>query len=327
MSIEPFRTRAYHPDLRWRVVYQHYVQDNSVTTISKNLGIDKSTVRRVLKLFDSTSSVDKRVYSTSTNRKRLSSADELHILELVIENPGIYLSELKVELMARGTTADVSTICRFLKSSGFTRKNMRDVAIQCSEELRARYSSEVALYDFNMLVFIDETGSSRRDAMRKFGYSLRGQRCVKKRLLVRGERVSAIAALSSSGILDVKFVFGSVDGEMFSQFIELNLLPHLLPFNGINPNSIVVMDNASVHYNYKVAQLIRSVRALLVYLPPYSPDLNPIEEAFSAVKSFLKANEEIVTGKEDIKQVLFSAFLNITADDTAGWYRDSGYFT
>ncbi len=81
MSIEPSRTRAYHPDLRWRVVYQRYVQDKSVTTISKNLGIDESTVRRVLQLFDSTS-VDKRVYTTPINR-RLSSVDELHMLELV----------------------------------------------------------------------------------------------------------------------------------------------------------------------------------------------------------------------------------------------------
>lgn len=108
--------------------------------------------------------------------------------------------------------------------------------------------------------------------------------------------------------MDVEFVFGSVDGETFSQFIELHLLPHLLPFNGTNPNSIIVMDNASIHYNSKVAELIQSVGALLVYLPPYSPDLNPIEEAFSAVKSFLKANEEIVTTKDDIQLILLSAF-------------------
>ena len=70
---------------------------------------------------------------------------------------------------------------------------------------------------------------------------------------------------------------------------------------------------------------ISTDRALLVYLfPPYSPDLNPIEEAFSSVKSFLKTNQEIVINK-DLQQVLLSAFLNITSSDTAGWYRDSGY--
>ena len=178
-------------------------------------------------MFDATSSVNKRVYTTPVNRRRLSGADELHILELVIENPGIYLSELKAELIARGTEADESIICRFLKSSGFTRKKMRVVAIQRSEELRARYFSEVALYDFSMLVFIDETGSNRKDAMRKFGYSFRGQRCVTKRLLARGERVSAIAALSSEGILDVKFAFGSVDGETLNSISCLTFF-HLM---------------------------------------------------------------------------------------------------
>ena len=164
---------------------------------------------------------------------------------------------------------------------------MRMIAIQQSEELRSRYVAEVSLYDPEMLVFLDETGSDKNTAMRKFGYR-------------RGKRVSAIAAISSIGILDVQFLKGSVDGEIFANFVELSVLPHLLPFDGVNPNSIVVMDNASIHYNERVRSLISSVGALLVFLPPYSPDLNPIEESFSAVKSFLRANEELATSPMDI---------------------------
>ena len=319
MSCEPTRTRAYHPDLRWRMVYQKHVQEKSVVSVSKNLCVDQSTVRRVLKLFDTTGCVDGKTYTTPMTRK-LSSADQLHVLELVLQKPGIYLSELQVELRAMGTEVHVSTICRFLNKSRFTRKKMRQVAIQRSEELRAKYFAEVALYDSSMLIFIDETGSNRKDAMRKFGYSLIGQRCEAKRLLARGQRVSSIAALSSEGILDVKFVHGNVNSEIFSQFIELYVLPHLLPFNGTNCNSIVVMDNAS-----RIADLICSVGALLVYLPPYSPDLNPIEEAFSSVKAYLKANEDIVSNKELLEQVLLSGFVNISPDDCIGWYQDSGY--
>ena len=281
-------------------------------------------MRRTLRLFDSTGTVDKKAYSCGS-RKEMSITDQLHLLELVIENPGMYLTEMKKELHARGTNVDESTICRFLKESNFSRKKMRLVAIQQSEELRARYLAEVVLYSPNMLVFVDETGSNRKDAMRKFGYSLRGQRCIAKKLLVRGQRVSAITALSSERVLDVKFVNGSVNGETFSQFIELNLLPHLLPFNSSNPNSIVVLDNASVHYHEKVRELVNSVGALLLYLPPYSPDLNPIEEAFSAAKSFLKANEEIASTSKDIEDILLTAFGNVTPGDCIGWYRDSGY--
>ena len=234
----------------------------------------------------------------------------------------MYLTEMKKKLHARGTDVDESTICRFLKESKFSRKKMRLVAIQQSEELRARYLAEVVLYDPSMLIFVDETGSNRKDAMRKFGYSLRGQRCIAKKLMVRGQRVSAIVALSTERVLDVKFVHGSVSGEIFSQFIELNLLPHLLPFNGSNPNSIVVLDNASVHYHKRVRELINSVGALLLFLPPYSPDLNPIEETFSAAKSFLKA---IASTSRNIENILLAAFGNVTPGDCIGWYKDSGY--
>jgi transposase len=113
----------------------------------------------------------------------------------------------------------------------------------------------------------------------------------------------------------MSFVNGNVSGEIFSQFIELNLLPHLLPFNGSNPNSIVVQDNASVHYHERVRELINSVGVLLLFLPPYSPDLNPIEETFSAVKSFLKANEEIASTSRDIENILLAAFGNVTPGD------------
>ena len=77
-------------------------------------------------------------------------------------------------------------------------------------------------------------------------------------------------------------------------------------------------------YNYheKVRDLVNSVEALLVYLPPYSPDLNPIEEAFLAVKSFLKANEENVTTSKDIEHILLTAFANVTPLDCIGWYQN-----
>lgn len=325
MSCEPGRTKAYHSDLRWRMVYQRKVLNISTKKISENLCVDPSTVRRTVNLFDTTGTVEKKVY-ISNHMRKLSRSDQLHILELVIENPSIYLHELKLELQARGTEVDESTICRFLQQSHFSRKKMRMIAIQQCEELRARYVTEISLYEPDMLVFLDETGSDRKTAMRKFDYSLRGTRCCCTKVLTRGERVSTIAALSSEGILDVQFVHGSVNGEIFANFVELSVLPHLLPFDGTNPNSIVVMDNASIHYNDRVRRLISSVGALLVFLPPYSPDLNPIEESFSAVKAFLRANETIATTTKDIENILLKGFASISPEDCYGWYCHSGYY-
>ena len=96
--------------------------------------------------------------------------------------------------------------------------------------------------------------------------------------------MSAIAFLSVHGILDCKMVTGSVDGELFYDFIQASLLPHLMPFNGRNPHSVVVMDNCSIHHVDETVKMIPEVGALILFLPPYSPDHNPIEEAFSKVK-------------------------------------------
>lgn len=156
--------------------------------------------------------------------------------------------------------------------------------------------------------------------MRKFGYSLRGKRCVAKRLLVRGDRVSAIGALTVDGILSHQFIRGTVNGETFRNFIERELLPHLLPLDGNNCNSIVIMDNASVHHGEEVADLTASVGALLIFLPAYSPDLNPIEEAFSSVKAYLKAHEAIINNADDVVRIVQAAFANITPENCKGWF-------
>lgn len=184
---------------------------------------------------------------------------------------------------------------------------------------------EIALYTPSMFVFVDETGSDRRDGIRKFGYSLRGQRCVATRLLARGERISAIGALTLNGMLSYQFIHGTTNGDLFQDFIEKELLPQLLPFNGSNEHSIVVMDNASIHHSQEIFDIISSVGALLIYLPPYSPDLNPIEEAFSSVKAYLKAHEAIMHNESDIKNDNITAFNSISADDCKGWFADSGY--
>ena len=67
-----------------------------------------------------------------------------------------------------------------------------------------------------------------------------------------------------------------------------------------------------------------SVGTFLIYLPPYSPDLNPIEELFSSVKSYLKANEALLQITDDIESILLAAFTNISSDDCKAWVKDSG---
>ena len=88
----------------------------------------------------------------------------------------------------------------------------------------------------------------------------------------------------TSGLLDCEIVHGPVDGDTFYEIVQRSLLPHSMQFDGNNPQSMVIMDNAAIHHVRDVVKLINEVGALVHFLPPYSPDYNPIEEAFSKVK-------------------------------------------
>ena len=114
-----------------------------------------------------------------------------------------------------------------------------------------------------------------------------GMRAVSHELRVSGQRINAIGAISTEGMEDVYIVEGNVTGEVFVKFVRNCLLPILEPFNGTNSHSVVVMDNASVHHYEEVADIITGVGSIVRFLPPYSPELNPIENIFKS-QSFLE---------------------------------------
>ena len=88
----------------------------------------------------------------------------------------------------------------------------------------------------------------------------------------------------------LKVARGSVDGDGFYDFV-CTLLGKLMPFNGMNPNSVLILDNCSVHHVDEVHQALNDCGVITHYLPPYSPDYNPIELAFSKVKYIIKSME------------------------------------
>ncbi len=87
----------------------------------------------------------------------------------------------------------------------------------------------------------------------------------------------------------MKIVKETSDGDTFYSFVQSNLIPHLMPFNGVNPHSVVVMDNCTIYHVPEVVKSITDIGALVHFLPPYSPDFNPIEETFAKIKLSLKA--------------------------------------
>ena len=295
-SCENQRTRAYENDLRWRMVYQVQSLSMPCQQVAENLSVEPATVSRINALFESTGDVVKKKYPPNKGTQKLTEIDKLICLELAIEKPGIYLGEIRQELIkTTGTDVHKSTIGRFLHLSGFTKQKMVTTALQRSNLLRCQYLIDMSIYQGHpeLFVFVDETGADRRDSMRKFAYSMRGQPAVVSKLMVCGQRVSAIVGMSCDGILDFIRSKSTNTSLSFLHYIEKALVPYLQPFNGVNARSVVVLDNSSIHHTSPVVDAILNTGALVQFLPPYSPDLNPIELVFSKVKSVMKANETV----------------------------------
>ena len=197
----------------------------------ENLAVDPSTVSRTVTLFNTSGNVDKRKYPPNPGTAVLTEIDKIIILETVLDKPEIFLREIEQILVAEtGTCVDTSTIWRFLQASNITGQKMVMVAKQRSDILRAEYLLDMKAFrgHSEMLVFVDETGADRRNCLRKFGYSLRGKPAISKKLLVRGQRVSAIAAVTAEGVLDCYTVTGR--GNLWSSSTRLcsHICNHLM---------------------------------------------------------------------------------------------------
>ena len=317
--------KQYSEDLRWRAVWLHTVRGLSYAEVSDLLYMSERSVRRYTELYFTTGDV-KPCRQRHGPVPLLSETEQLTVLQSMIYKPTIYLEELQHDLHeAFGTWVHLSTICRTVHRLGFTRKRVQQIAIQCSETLRNEYMAEISMFDPDMLIWVDETGSNRRDSIRTYGYSCQGMRAVSHVLRVSGSRINAIGILSTEGIEDVYLTEETVNGEVFERFVRTSLMPILKPFNGTNSHSVVVLDNASIHHMDNVIHLIYSTGALVRFLPPYSPDLNPIENAFSKVKSCLRANSPLYQSTTSPSTIVYMAFCTITKEDCMGYIRNAGY--
>ena len=116
----------------------------------------------------------------------------------------------------------------------------------------------------------------------------------------RGQRISSIiAALTTEGVVSTEITKGTVDGNKFTEFVHGKIITEMMPFDGENSKSIVILDNCSIYHVLEDETSLKQAGILVYYLPPYSPDLNPAEELFSYFKYYLKDHDEILQCMED----------------------------
>ena len=306
-------------------MWLHFVQGLSYRNIAKLLFMCEKSVQRYLALFKSTGSVSPHQQKFGPNTV-LSEFEIFTILQSLIHKPDSFLSEIQHQLLSTtGKLVHPSTICRTIKQQGLTRKKARTIALQQSESKRIEFMVEISAYNPDMLIWIDETGSDRRNSIRQYGYSLRGETPRVFQLRVGGKRISVIPVLTTRGIEDVYTSTETINGEKFEEFLCQCLLPIILPYDGNNARSVVVMDNASIYHLDRVKDIITGIGAKLIFLPPYSPDLMPLEEVFAEVKSLLRANDSLYIASTTPELVVNSAFSTITQEHCLGYIHHAGY--
>lgn len=183
--------------------------------------------------------------------------------------------------------------------------------------LEARFKYWQFLKDLPLadLIFLDESGVNL-SFVRRMARSLKGERAygVKPK---RSRNVSVISAISIEQVLVQWSVLGSVDRLMFEEFVATMLVPALWI------GAVVIMDNCSIHKGSEVERLIKEAGATLIYLPPYSPDFSPIENAWSKLKSVLRTLG--ARTYPDLMEALEEAFAQISKEDLMGWFTHCCY--
>jgi transposase len=175
----------------------------------------------------------------------------------------------------------------------------------------------ISTLDGRRLVFVDEMGTNTSLAP-LYAYSLRGHRAYTKVPRNRGPNTTLLSSMSLEGIEPSLAVEGSINREVFEAYVERVLAATL------RPGQLVVMDNLAAHKGKRVKEIVEKRGCELLYLPPYSPDFNPIEEAFSKVKGLLR--KAGARSREALVEAMGAALAAVGVSDARSFFEHCGYY-
>ena len=268
-------------------------QGRKRSDIAKILDVSEVTVKRLIRRYNEGELDDPTLFESAPEkkrRKRSSHSQEEEILrERIAERCTITQDEMVECLSEEGFPVSQPTVSRMLESAGYSWKKLIRVPssrnLDRCIETRKEYAQVISEIPDEMLIFLDETGFNLHTCPSR-GYSLFG---TEARMIVpmnRGRNVSLMCAISISGVLTFELIIGPYNSQKFCDFIKDKLVPAITS-NNLN-NVRVVMDNCRIHKTDSVRNILDEHQVIGMYLPPYSPQLNPIEETFSVVKNRFK---------------------------------------
>ncbi len=190
------------------------------------------------------------------------------------------------------------------------------IATERDEAVRAAWRDAVSTLNPADLVFVDET-STHTALTRRRARAPRGERAVGRTPRNHGPNMTLLASLTPEGIGPSVAIPGAVDGAAFVAYAERVLAPSL------RPGQVVVLDNLSAHKREAARTAVEAMGARLLFLPPYSPDFNPIELAFAKVKERLRAAAERTP--DGLFAATAAAIDTVSATDVHGFYAHCGF--
>jgi transposase len=271
--------RAFSDDLRLRI-HEACQAGESTAEVAERFSVSPAFVRRLKQRFRQTGSLAPRPGGHGPTRKL--AAHEEALRQAVRDYPDATPAEHRDRLKLPAARV---TVWRTLRRLRLTRKKKSTHAAEQDRpdvaEARRQWPQRLAGVAPKDLVFLDETGANTA-MTRTHGYAPKGKRVVAAVPLAGWQAVTFVGALTSGGLVAPWALEGAMNGELFLAYVEQILVPAL------RPGMVVVMDNLPCHKVAGVEEAIRAAGCRLEYLPPYSPDLNPIENAFSKLKRALR---------------------------------------
>jgi transposase len=173
-----------------------------------------------------------------------------------------------------------------------------------------------AVVEPERLIFVDECGT-HTSLGPIYGYAPRGERLHLSVPRNRGKNTTLLCSMTIEGMGPSLAVEGSTTAQVFETYLEKVLAPSL------QEGQVMVMDNLSAHKPKRIKELIEQRGCELVYLPSYSPDYNPIEEAFAKIKNLLR--KAAARSKEALIEAIAAALSAITVEDIRGYFQHAGY--
>jgi transposase len=308
--------RGYPIELRERVVRAVERREGTIERVAKLFMVGTTFIYKLFRQKEETGSIAPKPHGGGI--KPMLDAPKLESLrQLVEEQPDATLEELQHKLQEQAQVKpSLPILCRALQKLGLPRKKKRFFAQERNAKKRRKFLKKVQELDPAKLVFIDEMGANI-NLSRLYARAPKGKRVEEALPRDTPTNMSVAGALGSRKLLATCCLEGAFDGEAFVAFIERMVVPQL------HTGDTVLMDNVPTHQSAKVKAAIESTGAQLLNLPPYSPDLDPIEPCWSKVKAHLRKVKARTVDR--LYQAIASGIKSVKATDIHGWFAHCGY--